>query len=222
MSSAIVLICQQPAYAAITTSWPGCKPFVKRVKVSKPSRDAGKPAAAMTARLDLVHRRLQKRLEDAVVLGLAALGDVIDRCLCAVDDVVDLIADAGIAKLHDAGAGLDQPPQDRTLGDDLRVVAGVGRGRHRRDQRVQVRRTADSGDLAALGQLRRDRHRIGGLATAVEVEDDVEDGLVRGAVEVAAVQRLDDISDRIFAQHHAAEHGLLSVDVLRRCAVYFP
>jgi len=87
---------------------------------------------------------------------------------------------------------------------------------------VQVGGAADSSDLAALGQLGCDRHRIGGLATAVEVEHDIEDCLVRGAVEVSTMQRLDDVSDRILAQHHAAEHRLLGVDVLRGCAVDFP
>jgi hypothetical protein len=59
-------------------------------------------------------------------------------------------------------------------------------------------------------------------STPVEVEHYVKDGLVSRTVEVSAVQRLDDVGYRVFAQHHAAEHGLLGVDVLRRGAVDFP
>ena len=43
--------------------------------------------------------------------------------------VVDL-ALAGVAHLRDAGAGVDEAPQDRLLADDLRVVRRVGRDRH--------------------------------------------------------------------------------------------
>ena len=124
-----------------------------------------------------------------------------------------------VAHLHDPGAGRDQPAQGGPLGHDLRVVAGVGRGRHRRDQRVQVRRAAYPGELTGAGQLGRDRDGVGGLAAAVEVEDAVVDELVRGTVEVGGPQHLDDVGDRVLGQHHRAEHRLLGLDGLRRRAV---
>ena len=62
--------------------------------------------------------------------------------------------------------------------------------------------------------------RVGGRFTpAVEVEDRVEDDLVRRPVEVVAVQHLDDVGDRVLAQQHAAEHRLFRRDVLRRLTV---
>ena len=96
--------------------------------------DAGGHAAADAAAggdgVQLVHRRLQDVLEARVVLAHALLGDVVDLLLRAVDDVVDVALAAGraVAELDDAGAGLDEPAQHGLLGDDRRVVAGVGRG----------------------------------------------------------------------------------------------
>ena len=78
-----------------------------------------------------------------VVLAGALLGDRVDLGLGAVDQVVDVAAVGRVAELDDPGAGLDQPAQHGPLAHDPRVVAGVGGGRHRRDQGVQVRRAAD-------------------------------------------------------------------------------
>ena len=102
---------------------------------------------------------------------------------------------------------------------DLGVVLGVGRGRHRLDQGVQVRGAADPGDLAAPGQLGGDRDRVGRLALGVEVEDRLVDGLVGGPVEVVALDDLDDIGDGVLGQQHAAEDGLFGVEVLGRDAL---
>ena len=75
---------------------------------------------------------------------------------------------ARVTELHDPGAYLDQPPQDGPLPDDARVVAGVGGGRHRGDQGVQVRRAADpahhgarvADDDGGLERLKRELVRI--------------------------------------------------------------
>ena len=198
----------------------GVQAVGEAVEVDEAGGDAGHRAAAAADGLELVHRRLHELLEQRVVLGRAALGDVVDRLLRAVDGVVDAAgAGRAVAELHDAGAGLDEAAQDRLLGDDAGVEAGVGRRRDARQQRVQVRRAADASDLAEAGQLGRHRDRVGGLALAVEVDDDVEDRLVGGLVEVGRADDLDDVGDRVLRQQHAAEHGLLGGDVLRRRAL---
>ena len=165
-------------------------------------------------------------LDGDVVLAAAPLGDVVDLDLGAVDDVVDAadqVVAAGrgvVAHLDDAGAGRDQPAQRRPVGDDLGVVAGVGRRRDQRDQRVQVGRAADAdAAVPTAGQLGGDGDGVGRLAAAVEVEDRVVDLLVGGAVEVAGPQHLDDVGDGVLGQHHRAEHGLLGLDGLGRRAV---
>jgi hypothetical protein len=143
---------------------------------------------------------------------------IVDLGLGAVDHLVDVAALPGgraVAELDDPGAGLDQPAQGGPLGDDLRVEPGVGGGRHRRDQRVQVGRAADAHELPGAGQLGRNRDRVGRLAAPVEVEDRVVDDLVGRPVEVAGPQHLDHVGDRVLGQQHAAEHRLLGLHVLR-------
>ena len=84
---------------------------------------------------------------------------------------------------------------------------------------MQVDRAAHLRQLVGAVELRGDGDRVGGLTPAVEVEDAVEDHLVRRTVEVRALQGLHDVGDRVLAEEHAAEHRLLGGDVLRRLPV---
>jgi hypothetical protein len=197
---------------------PGVEAVGQLVELAEAGRHAVELRAATAHRLDLVERLLQDVLEPDVVLARAALGDLVDRLLRAVDDVVDVATGPGgaVTELDDARARLDQAAQDRPLPDDVGVVAGVGRRGHRRDERVQVRRAADPGERARAGELRRDRDRIGRLTPTVEVDHRVVDRLVGGPVEVARPQDLDDVGDRVLAEEHAAEDALLRHEVLRR------
>ena len=190
------------------------QPVGQLVEVGEPGGHPDHLAAAGADRLDLVERALHDRRQRQVVLGGTPVGDVVDLDLGGVDDVVG-VAVTGVAELDDLGAGLDQPPQDRRLAHDPRVVARVRRGGHRLQQRVDVRRAADPAQLATLLQLGRDRHRIGRLATAVEVEHGLVDQLVRRPVEVVPADDLDDVGDGVLGQQHAAQDGLLGREVLR-------
>src|SRR5699024_12736884 len=87
------------------------------------------------------------------------------------------------------------------------------------DQGVQVRRSADSAEFAATFQLCRDGNGVGGFASAVQVEDAVEHGLMCWAVEGSGLQDLDDVGDGILGQQHAAEDGMFGSAVLWRLAV---
>ena len=84
---------------------------------------------------------------------------------------------------------------------------------------MEVRRPADLGELPRRWSSAGDRDRVGGLAATVEVDDGVEDRLVRRPVEVRAPDRLDHVGDRVLRQQHRADHALLGVVVLRRRAV---
>ncbi len=126
------------------------------VEFDEPRRHATGQAAVGCDRVDLVHRRLQQILERHEVFGRAALGDVVDLGLRAVDDLGDVRAlGARVAVLDHPGARLDQPAQQRLLRDDARVIARVGCGRHRRDQRVQIRRPTDPPQQARGDPARR-------------------------------------------------------------------
>ena len=170
----------------MTIIWPGCRPLVSASRSVNP---VGTPVISPDrpdGDLDLVDGGLDDVADGVVVLAAALVGDRVDLGLGGVDDVLDVAAALGVAELDDPRAGLDEAAQHGPLGDDLRVVAGVGRGRHRGDQLVQVGLAADPGQVAALGQLVGDGDRVGRLAAAVEVEDRVVDQLVRRPVEVGA------------------------------------
>src|SRR6185312_3090771 len=89
------------------------------------------------------------------------------------------------------------------------------RGRHGGDQGVQVRRPADTQQLAAAFQLGGDGDRVSRLTAPVQIENAVEHGLMCGPVEVLSPHHLDDVGDGVLGQQHPAEYGLLSRDVLR-------
>lgn len=188
------------------------------VEIHEPGRDTARDATRGRDRVDLVHGGLQQVLERDEILGLvAAFGHVVDLGLRPVHDVGDIgTVGPGVAVLHHPGAGLDQATQQCLLGHDGGVVAGIGRGWHRGDQGVQIRRTADPAEQSAPIQIGGDGDRVGGLTAVVEIEDGLGDVLVRGAVEVAGLHLLQDVGDGVLGQQHAAEHGLLGRHVLRR------
>ena len=140
--------------AAMTTIWPACRPLVSESRSLNP---VGTPVIAPPREPIASISSSAPGMMSAsgeVVLADPAVGDAVDLGLGAVHQLVG-VAVARVAELHDPGAGLDQAAQDRALPDDPGVVAGVGRGRHRREQRVQVGAAADAGQLAALGRAGR-------------------------------------------------------------------
>jgi hypothetical protein len=102
---------------------------------------------------------------------------------------------------------------------DLGVVTGIGGHRDARQQGVQVWRTTDAQQLAALTQLVRDRDGVSRLSTTVQVENGVVDLFMRRPVEVSPAQHFDDVGDGVLAYQHGSEHALLSLHVLWRRTV---
>ena len=196
----------------------GVQTVGERIQIGETGRHADHLTAAIGDRLDLGECAIHQVTQRQVILCTASLGDLVHLGLRTVDHIVDLTL-AGVPHLHDARSRLDQAAQDRPLAHDARVVLRVRRGRHHRHQGVQIRRAPDAGQLTDLGQLMGDRDRIGRLAFAVQVEDRAVDGGVGRTVEVGLADHLDDIGDRILAQHHRPEHRLLRGDVLRRGTV---
>ena len=187
------------------------------VEFGEPGRHPARQTAVGSDGVDLIHRRLQQVFQRDEVLGEPTIGDLVHFGLRAVDNLGDVGAlGTRVAVLHHPSAGFHQPAQQRLLRDDLRVVAGVGGGRHRGDQGVHVRRPADPAQQPAAVQLGGHRHRVGRLAPPVEVQDGVVDVLVRRAVEVAGPQLLQHVGDRVLAQQHPAQHRLLGREILRR------
>ena len=197
----------------------GVQAVEQPVEVGEPGRYAGHHATLRTHRLDLVQGRLEQFGQDREVLADPPVGDVVHRLLGEVDQVVHVPAATGgrpVPELDDPGAGLDQPAEHGALGDDPRVVGGVGGGRHAGDQRVQVRGAADPTERPGVGERGGHRDGVGGLAPPVQVQDRVEDRAVRRLVEVDDLEDLHDVGDGVLGQHHPAEYALLRGDVLGR------
>jgi len=175
-------------------------------------------SVAAVGGLDLFDCSIHRDGQRDVVLGGLGSGDRIDLCLGVVDQV-GRIALPVVAELHDARARVDEAAQDRPLGDDAGVVAGVRRGRHDRGERVQIVGAAGAAQLACLDELIGDGDDVGGLAVRVQREDRLEDELVLGDVEVGALERLDHIGDGVLRQEHSAQSALLGEEVVWRGAL---
>ena len=192
------------------------QPVGHLVELVEAGRHAARDTSAGGDGVDLVHRRLQQILERDEVLGKPPIGDVVDFRLSAVDHLGHIgTLGARVAVLHHPRSGLHQPAQQRLLGDDARVVAGVGGRRHRRDQGVQIRGTADAAQQPAAVQFGGHRHRVGRLPPPVQVQDGVVDVLVHRPIEVAGPQPFQHIGDGVLAQQHPAQHRLLGGQILR-------
>ena len=80
---------------------------------------------------------------------------------------------------------------------------------------MQIRRATDALEQAPSVELGGDGDGVGRLAAPVEVQDGVVDALVRGPVEIAGPQPLEDVGDGVLREQHPAEHRLLGGHVLR-------
>ena len=194
----------------------GVQPVRQLIQLEEPGRHTDHLVGATRSRLDLGQRLLEHLGEHDIVLAAALLGDRVDLGLGPVDDVLDVALALAIPHLDDPRAGLDEPAQHRSLVDDLGVVGGIGRRRHRLHELVQIRGPTDAGQVAALGQLIGDRDRVSGLPPPEEVEDRLEDRLVRRPIEVVPLDQRQALGDRILVEQHRAQHRLLGRHVLRR------
>src|SRR6266545_1030417 len=121
-----------------------------------------------------------------------------------------------IPHLHDVARGLDQPPQERVLRDDPRVVARRGGCRHLLDELVDVQVPADLFQYPAPPEVLDSGDRIDRITPPVDPPEGVEDRAVRGLVEVLGLDHLDDVGDGLRREHHGAEDGLLGFQVVGR------
>jgi len=138
--------------------------------------------------------------------------------LATIDNIIN-VTSAGVAHLHNAGASLDQPTKDGLLANDGAVVGTVGRRGNHLHKCVQVRGATHPDEFSDACQLSGQGDRIDWFASAVEVENGTEDDLMVRPVEVTFTQNFDDVSDRILAEQHGAENGLLCRVVMGRGAV---
>ena len=127
----------------------------------------------------------------------AALRDLEHERLGAVEGLGHVVGRV-VAHLRDVAGDEDQPPQQRQLVDDARVVTGVGRRGCAGLDAQERGLAADGVEQVGPTQLLRDRHRVGGLARAVQREDRLVHVRVRRLVVVGGLHPdLDRGRDRV-------------------------
>ena len=150
------------------------------------------------------------------VAGLFLVGDLEEQLLGPLGEFV-AAAFTFVDPGTDLVAGVEQAPEEGVLLDDLRVMAGVARGRHLGGQLRHVVLAAGLFDLAGRGQRLVHAQLVAGLVRAVELEHHRVDHTVAVEIEIPGLQPdvIDYAVDRRIADQHRAEDGFLGFDVLR-------
>ena len=203
--------------AATMIRLPGWKPPVIASMSRKP---AGVPVISISPVESFSRRSTSSwriSAEQAEVARLLFVGDFEEQLLGPLRELPRL-AGPLVDPALDLLAGAEQPPQQRVLLDDLRVVLGVaGRG-HFRGKLGDVVLASRFVDLVALGQRLGDAELVDRLGVRVEVVRGFEDQPVPIEVEVRRVQLhlVDYPRQRRLGDQHRPDHRFLGFDVLRR------
>ena len=113
---------------------------------------------------------------------------------------------------------MNQVAEGRLFLDDARVVLDVGAARHAVGERRDVGGTADLLELARSRQLVLQRDEIDGVVALAERDHLVEDAAMRVAEEVARVDQLGGVVERLVVDQDRAENGLLGFEIVRKRA----
>ena len=111
---------------------------------------------------------------------------------------------------------MDQVAKGRLFLDDARVVLDVGAARHAVGERRDVGGAADFLELARSLQLVLQRDQVDGVVALAERDHLVEDAAMRIAEEVARVDQLGGVVERLVVDQDRAEYGLLGLEVVRQ------
>ena len=194
---------------------PRLQPRHQIVEVAEAAGQARVGGVPVLDRLEVDHGLVHQVLEDGHLLAVLAAGDVVDPLLGLVGHALGILG-RRVRHLHDVGGSADQPPQQRRLGDDARVVGRRGRGGDLVGEVAQVEGAADLvEDPLALEHLDRG-DEVDRLAPRVHAAQGLVDAGVGAAVEVLGLEDLDDVGDGLRGEHHGADDRLLGLQILRR------
>ena len=187
------------------------------VEIDEAGRHAGDEPLVLLQLLDRREAALHEIAQRHEPGADPVFGDREDRPLRLVEEQVRLLL--RLVRLgQDLVGRVDQAAERRLLLDDLRVVLDVGRARHAVGQRRDVGRPADLVELAAARQLLLERDEIDRVAALAERDHLLEDAAVRVAEEVARVDQLGGVVERLVVDQDRAEHGLLGLEIVRKRA----
>ena len=189
-----------------------------RVEIDEAGGDAGDQLLLFEEQLDLgealldqVAHRHETGLEPVV-------GHREDRAFGLVENEVRLLVRA-VRVGQDLVRRVDQIPQRRLFLDDPRVVLDVGGPWHAVGQRRHVGGPADFVEIAATRQLFLQGDEVDRLVPLVERHHLVEDPAMRVAVEVARIDDLHGLIERVVVDEDGAKHRTLGFEIVRKRAV---
>ena len=185
------------------------------VEIGEPGRHAGDELLALVRALDRREARVRQLAHRHEPGAHAIFGDREDRLLGLVENQVRLLL-----RLVGRGQNLvgreDQIAKRRFLAHDARVVLDVGGVGQAVDERRDVGRAADFVELSRAGELFLERDEVDRVSPLAQLDHLLEDPAVRVAVEIARVQDLGGLVERVVVDEDGAEHGSLRLEVVRQ------
>ena len=185
------------------------------VQVDEPGGHTGDQALVLLQLLDGAEAALDEVAQRHEPGADPVLCDRENRALRLIEQQVWLLL--GLVRLDEDLVGrVDQIAQRRLFLDDPRVVLDVRRPRHAIGERRDVGRAADVVEVARARQLFLQRDEIDRIAALAEHDHLVEDAPVRIPEEVARVDQLRGVVERVVVDQNCAEHGLFGVEIVRK------
>jgi hypothetical protein len=123
------------------------------VEVGEARRHAGDARSGFLQPLDVLECRPEDLLDPDEALALVALGDLEDARLGLVEELVDVALALLVDVADDLRRLLDEPPEERLVADDARVVLEVRGRRDRVHERAEVVEAARRFELPGLLEL---------------------------------------------------------------------
>ena len=193
---------------------PGCQ----LVEIDEAGRDARDQTLVLLQLLDRGETALDEIAQRREPRADPILGDLEDRLFRIVEDQVGVVLGL-IRGREDAVRGVNQVAESGLLLDDAGVVLDVCRARHAVGERRDVGRPADLLQLPCARQLLLERDQIDRVAALAQVHHLVEDAAVRVAEEVARVDQLGGVVERVVVDEDRAENGFLGFEIVRKRAI---
>ncbi len=188
-------------------------------QVAGQARHAAVAAVGLGGHLDRAAQGVAEA--DETGAGRAALGQGVELLFGRLDLVAGrqldvVLADAAVGGGGDLAADADQVAAQGQVEDRAGVVADIGGGRGAVDQVGQVAQAAQFLEGRIVLELVRQQDGLGQLALADMGLDRLEQPLVEGLVEVAALQAVGQaLIGRVVVQQHAQQR-LFGLQVVRR------
>jgi hypothetical protein len=165
--------------------------------------------------LQVLHAPVDQLGEGNHLILLAVTGDGVDEAFGLIGEALGILRHLE-GPVDDLGARGDQPAKQGVVGHDPGVVARARRSGDRFHQVGDVEGPVCLLELAPPLELLDPGDGVHGLAPRVQVHQGLVHHPVRPAVEIVALEDLDDLGYRLAREHHGPEHRLLGFQVVGR------